>query len=282
MLRIAVPNKGRLSEEVVLLLKEAGYNCQVASNQLTIRDHRNDIDFFFLRPKDIVAYVYNGILDLGITGRDLAFESELDFHEILPLELGKSWFRFAVPADSPLQIKDFQGLRIATSYPNLVTNYLNGLGIQAKLIKLDGAVEISVQLGIADAIADVVQSGKTIEAAGLQIIGEPVVTSEAIVISKNTEITGSEPVQTFIERLKGIITARKYVMIEYDINQALLEQACRLTPGIESPTVSPLNKQGWFAIKSMVNSGEINQTMDELKRLGAKGIIVTKISSCRL
>lgn len=282
MLRIAVPNKGRLSEDAVQLLKEAGYYCQVGPNELTVRDDRNDIDFFFLRPKDIVAYVTNGVLDIGITGRDLALERGRPFHEVLVLEFGKSKFRYAVPKDSPLEVKDFEGLRIATSYPNLVRTHLQSMGMNAQIVTLDGAVEISVQLGVADAIADVVQSGQTIRAAGLKIIGEPLVVSEAIVIAKD-ETAGVNPeVVTFIERLQGIITARKYVMIEYDIPHELVEQACRVTPGIESPTISPLNKQGWQAIKAMVKSEEANQIMDELKRLGAKGIIVTKISSCRL
>lgn len=282
MLRIAVPNKGRLSEEAVLLLKEAGYSCQVAPNELKTRDDRNDIDFFFIRPKDIVAYVNNGVLDLGITGRDLAIDSGTNCNEILPLEFGKSKFRFAVPEGSSLEVKDFNGLRIATSYPNLVTNYLKKQGITARIVKLDGAVEISVQLGVADAIADVVQSGRTIKAAGLKIIGEPLAVSEAILISKDPNVAKNPEVITFIERLKGIITARKYMMIEYDIPTALCDEACRVTPGIESPTISPLNKEGWLAIKAMVLADELNQIMDQLKKIGAKGIIATKLSSCRL
>lgn len=282
MLRIAVPNKGRLSEDAVVLLKEAGYRCQLAPNELKCRDERNDIDFFFLRPKDIPAYVHNGVLDLGITGRDLALEYGAAYDEVLTLEFGESRFHYAVAASSTREIKDFNGLRIATSYPNLVRTHLQGLGIEARIVTLDGAVEISVQLGVADAIADVVQSGKTIKAAGLKIIGEPVVLSEAILIAKDHRIVDQTDVLTFTERLKGIITARKYMMIEYDISREHLTEACRITPGIESPTISPLNKGGWLAIKAMVRVDEVNQIMDQLKYLGAKGIIATQMSSCRL
>lgn len=282
MLRIAVPNKGRLSEDAVQLLKEAGYQCQAAPNELKCRDDRNDIDFFFLRPKDIPAYVHNGVLDLGITGRDLALEHGADYYEVLMLEFGQSRFHYAVSAASSLEVKDFNGLRIATSYPNLVTTHLKKLGINARIVTLDGAVEISVQLGVADAIADVVQSGKTIKAAGLKIIGEPVVFSEAILIAKDQKIIDQPEVVTFMDRLKGIITARKYMMIEYDISRDRLAEACRITPGIESPTISPLNKEGWMAIKAMVQTDGVNQIMDQLKHLGAKGIIATQMSACRL
>jgi ATP phosphoribosyltransferase len=282
MLRVAVPNKGRLAEDAALLLKEAGYYCQVGPNELTVRDERNHIEFFFIRPKDIPAYVTKGVLDLGITGRDLALEGGRPFTELMVLEFGKAWFRYAVPEASPLTVRDFQGLRIATSYPNLVREHLRTLGIEAQIIVLDGAVEISIQLGIADAIADVVQSGRTMKAAGLKIIGDPLVTSEAILLAKEKETAADQEVAIFSERLKGIITARKYMMIEYDIPKDLVDRACAITPGIESPTIAPLNKQGWLAIKAMVKSDEANRIMDQLKELGGKGILVTRISSCRL
>jgi len=282
MLRVAVPNKGRLSEDAILLLKEAGYQCQAASNELMMRDERNNVEFLFIRPKDIPAYVTSGVLDLGITGRDLAFENEKPFSELMVLEFGKARFCFAVPEDKDLDLEDLHGLRIATSYPKLVRNYLEPRGIKAEVITLNGAVEISIRLGVADAIADVVQSGRTLKANGLKIIGEPVVISEAIVMAKDYTNGHSPEVTTFCERLKGIITARKYMMVEYDIPQALLEQACLITPGIESPTVAPLNKEGWVAVKAMVLSSEVNQIMDRLKQLGANGIIAMKISSCRL
>lgn len=282
MLRIAVPNKGRLSEDAVLLLKEAGYYCHVESGRLMVRDEANDIDFFFLRPKDIPAYVTNGVLDLGITGRDLAQENCRPFSELFVLEFGQSRFCFAVAKDSPWTVQDLAGVRIATSYPNLVLNYFKEHGAQPQIVKLDGAVEISVQLGVADAIADVVQSGRTLKAAGLKIIGDPLVISEAILMSKDAKLAESQEVSTFIDRMKGIITARQYMMIEYDIPKALLDQACAITPGIEAPTISPLNKEGWYAIKAMVKTNAVNPIMDQLKHLGAKGIIVTKINSCRL
>lgn len=282
MLRIAVPNKGRLSEDAIQLLKEAGYNCRAAANELSTRDERNNVEFFFIRPKDIPAYVTSGVLDLGITGRDLAVDNGKPFTELMTLEFGKARFCFAVPQGSALTVADLKGKRIATSYPGLVSSYLKSQNIEAEIVVLNGAVEISICLGVADAIADVVQSGRTLRANGLEVIGEPLVISEAILLAKDQANACDAGVVTFCERLQGIITARKYMMLEYDIHETVLEKACQITPGIESPTIAPLNKDYWLAVKSMVPAEEVNQIMDNLKALGAKGVIASKITTCRL
>lgn len=282
MIRVAVPNKGALSEESILMLKEAGYRCRRFSRELMVSDSEHGIEFVFLRPRDIAVYVSQGIVEVGITGRDLAFDSCTTYAELLSLQFGKSRFCYAVPADSDLTPEQFDGLNIATSYPNIVSADMAKRGKNVQVVRLDGAVEISVSLGVADAIADVVESGLTLKEAGLKIVGEPVMISEAILIGKDETVAARPEIRTLVDRLKGILVARRYAMIEYDIPRSALEAACKLTPGIHSPTVSPLASDDWAAVKSMIERGAANRVMDELKAVGATGIIVTDIRSCRL
>jgi ATP phosphoribosyltransferase len=282
MLRIALPNKGALSEDAVKLLAAAGYHCRRKTNELLMHDAEHDINFFFLRPRDIAVYVGSGVLDLGITGRDLAYDSGTEVAELLALGFGQASFCYAVPKASTLEPTQLAGLRIASAYPNLVQRDLARLGITATVIRLDGAVEISIQLGVADAIADVVQSGQTLQQTGLKIIGAPILRSEAILIGGSPEISQQSEVRILIDRIQGILVAAEYLIVEYDIQRSLLDAACRITPGIESPTIAPLNRADWVAVKAMVKRHGVNRTMDELKHLGAKGIIITEISACRL
>lgn len=282
MLQIALPNKGSLSQEAVELVREAGYHCRRYSRELVVRDKAHPIEYVFLRPKDIAVYVSRGVLDVGITGRDLALDSQADFHELLPLEFGRSSFYYAVPQESELTPDQFGGLRIATSYANLVAQDLQKRGVRADVVHLDGAVEIAIRLGVADAIADVVESGRTMMEAGLKTVGEPLIASEAILIARDQSVARNEWVKQFVERLKGIIVARAYVMVEYDAPTELLEQASMITPGIEAPTVAPLSREGWVAIKAMAKKSDVNDIMDRLAQLGAKGIIVTPIRTCRI
>lgn len=282
MLKIALPNKGSLSEESVQLVKEAGYRCKRYGRELAVWDAENEVEFIFLRPRDIAVYVANRTLDMGITGRDLAGDSGASVVELLSLGIGKSTFRYAVPKDSGLEPDNFDSLRIATSYANLVQADLAKRKVNASVVKLDGAVEISVQLGVADAIADVVESGRTLKEAGLVTVGEPILSSEAIVISASKDCTEKRAVRTFIDRLRGVITARNFVVIEYDCPKSKLDEACRLTPGIESPTVAPLSDPEWVAVKAMVKRKEMHTRIDALADMGAKGILVTPISTCRI
>lgn len=282
MLKIAIPNKGSLSEDAVRLIIEAGYNCRRYSRELIVLDNANQVEFVFLRPRDIAIYVSKGILDMGVTGRDLALDSRADVAELLPLGFGRSRFQYAVPVGSSLKPENFSGLRIATSYPQLVIEDLKRRGIEAEIIRLDGAVEISIRLGVADAIADVVQTGRTLIAAGLEVVGEPMLDSEAVLVARTRDLEQQETVATFLDRIRGIVVAREYVMVEYDIPESMLEMACVITPGIESPTVSPLSKEGWMAVKSMSRQRDVNQIMDSLTKIGAKGIIVTDIRTCRI
>ncbi len=281
MLTIAIPNKGSLSEGAIDILRGAGYRCRRHGRELIMRDSEHNTEFVFLRPRDIAIYVGNGTLDLGITGRDLAIDSESDVTELLALGFGRSRFFYALPKESDLTPDQFGEMRIATSYPTLVRNDMKRRGINPRIIRLDGAVEISIQLGVADAIADVVESGRTLVEAGLKTIGEPILESEAVVIARNNIPQGDE-VRRLLSRLQGILLARNYAMIEYDVAREQLDAACTLTPGIEAPTIAPLTRDKWVAVKSMIQRRDINRIMDELSELGAKAIFVTDLRTCRL
>ncbi|CAN5369265.1 ATP phosphoribosyltransferase [soil metagenome] len=281
MLRIAVPNKGALAEPASLMLREAGYRQRSDPKDLVLTDPENDVEFFFLRPRDIAVYVGEGTLDLGITGRDLLQDSGTDAEEILPLGFAESTFRYAARPGTAGSLADLAGTRVATSYPGLVGRHLAAAGIEAEVIRLDGAVESAVRLGVADVIADVVSTGTTLRQAGLQLIGEVVLDSEAVLIRRSG--AGDDPaVGQLTRRLQGVLVARRYVMLAYDVRDELLERACELTPGIESPTISPLQAEGWVAVQAMILRKHTNRIMDELWELGARGILVTDIHACRL
>ena len=281
MLRIAVPNKGSLAESSEAVLKEAGYRQRTDSRDLVLIDNDNLVEFYYLRPRDIAVYVGSGELEAGITGRDLLIDSAAQADEILPLDFGVSTFRFAGPSDREWKINDITGKRVATAYPGLVEHSLNKLGISAQVVRLDGAVESSVRLGVADVIADVVSTGNTLRQAGLKIFGEPILTSEAILIARKG-VSVPADLEILVRRLQGVVTARRYVLLDYDVPINLVEVACAITPGLESPTISPLQKQDWVAVRAMVLRKETNRVMDELWSLGARGILVTDIHACRL
>ena len=281
MLKIAVPNKGSLSDSASLMLREAGYRQRTDSRDLTLYDPENDIEFYYLRPRDIAIYVGSGELELGITGRDLLIDSGVSAREILPLDFGKSTFRFAAPQGRQMQEADLAGLRIATAYPGLLRKYLADRAISAVVVSLDGAVESAIRLGVADAIADVVSTGGTLRQAGLAVFGPALLESEAILI-EGTKVSRDEKIETVIRRLNGVVIARQYVLVDYDVANGDLERACALTPGIESPTISPLQKGEWSAVRAMVKRKEINRILDDLWSVGARGILVTDIHACRL
>ena len=280
-MKIAVPNKGSLADASIQVLKEAGYRQRSDSRDLVLTDAENGVEFYYLRPRDIALYVGSGELQAGITGRDLLIDSAASAEEVLPLDFGASTFRFAAPASSKWQLKDISGKRVASAYPGLVESYLGGAGIKAEIVRLDGAVESSVRLGVADLIADVVSTGNTLRQAGLEMFGDPILKSEAILIKRKGAPVAPE-FETLQRRLSGVVIARQYVLLDYDIEKSALEKACALTPGLESPTISPLAKDGWVAVRAMVPRKETNRVMDELWAIGARGILVTDIHACRL
>lgn len=281
MLRVAVPNKGQLADPAREMLREAGYLRNSGLRELVVSDPDNDAEFFFLRPRDVAVYVGTGTLDLGITGRDMMLDSGADVTEVLTLGFAPATFRLAAPTGTASSVSDLAGHRVATSYPGLLRRWLSDNALEATVVSLDGAVENAVALGVADWVADVVATGTTMKKAGLEPIGEPILRSEALLVQR-VGAAAHPAVDTFVRRLTGVMVARTYVMVDYDIRADLLEAACAITPGIESPTVSPLRESGWSAVRAMVPSADVHQVMDELYELGAKGIIVTDIHACRL
>ena len=279
-LRIAVPNKGSLSLAATEILRESGYRQRTDSKELALVDTENDVEFFYLRPRDIALYVGEGTLDVGITGRDLLLDSGAKADEVLGLGFGRSTFRFAGPVGRYADVSQLQGTRIATSYVGIVRQYLAERGIDATVNRLDGAVETSVQLGVADVIADVVETGSTLAKAGLETFGEAIMESEAVLITRGSETPAG--LDVFRRRLEGVMVARSYVMMDYDIPEEQVASAVSLTPGIESPTVSPLHREGWFAVRAMVPRATAQRVMDELWEVGARAILVTDIHACRL
>jgi ATP phosphoribosyltransferase len=281
MLRIAIPNKGSLADESIAILKEAGYRQRTDSRDLVLLDNENGVEFYYLRPRDIALYVGTGELEAGITGRDLLIDSGAKASEILALDFGGSTFRFAGPAGKSWKVEEISGKRVATAYPGLVNDFLERNKLKADVVRLDGAVESSVRLGVADVIADVVSTGNTLKQAGLAIFGEPILQSEAILISREGAKLAAE-LEILLRRLQGVVTARQYVLLDYDIPKVSVDKACAITPGLESPTISPLQKEDWVAVRAMVLRKDTNRLMDELWALGARGILVTDIHACRL
>jgi ATP phosphoribosyltransferase len=280
-LRVAVPNKGALSHSAAEMLREAGYAQRSDPKQLSLTDPANLVEFFYLRPRDIALYVGEGTLDVGITGRDLLLDSGAKAEESLELGFGRSTFRFAAPPGTVRDTADLAGKRIATSYDGVLTRWLEERRLDATVIRLDGAVETSVQLGVADVIADVVETGSTLRQAGLEVVGEVIMTSEAVLVTR-VDAAEHPGLEVFLRRLQGVLVARAYVMMDYDIPQPRVEEAVALTPGIESPTVSPLHREGWVAVRSMVPRAAAQQVMDDLYDIGARGILTTDIHACRL
>lgn len=306
VLRVAVPNKGSLSESAVDLLTGAGYRARRRGRELVLRDDANQAEIFFLRPRDIAVYVGSGRIHAGITGRDLLLDAETDAIEMLGLGFGRSRFRFAAPLGSMSTLRDLEGCRVASSYDRLVGRYLEAHGVHADVVHLDGAVESSVQLGVADAIADVVETGTTLEAAGLEVFGPTILESEAVLITAPRHLSNrasreavnrdheglpvaprqetafAPALEVLEQRLRGVIVARDHVLIDYNIAADRLNEAVQLAPGLESPTVSALAEPDWKAVRVVVRRAETNQVMDDLLRAGARGLIVTELIASRL
>jgi len=277
-LKIAVPNKGTLSEAAVEMLVEAGYIGRTDPRALIVPDTRNNVEFYYLRPRDIATYVGSGALDVGITGRDLLLDSGAQARELHALDFGYSTFRFAAPAEIR-ELAQLNGKTVATSYPSLVGNFLSDHGVSPTIVRLDGAVESAVRLGVADAVADVVSTGRTLKAQGLEIFGPVILESEAVLIAGDAEPSG---LSTLLQRLEGVLVARQFVLMDYDLPVSLLEQASAISPGIESPTVSPLQDPDWVAVRAMVPRADQHEVMDRLYALGARAILVSSIHAARI
>ncbi|OYN91330.1 ATP phosphoribosyltransferase [Parenemella sanctibonifatiensis] len=280
LIKIAVPNKGSLSEAAAQMLREAGFRQRTDTKDLVLADPANGVEFYYLRPRDIAVYVGEGTLDLGITGRDMLLDSGANAREVMPLGFGRSKFRFAAPANESWDLAKLQGVRIACSYPGLVASHLAEHGVEARLIRLDGAVESAIRLGVADVIADVVETGTTLRRAGLELFGDPLLQSEAVLIER-----GEAPragLELLERRLAGVLVARNYVMLDYNVAEDQLAATTAVAPGLDAPTVSKLAKDGWVAVRAMVERGEAHRTMDALWDAGARAILVSDIAASRL
>ncbi len=280
MLRLAVPNKGSLAEPAEQMLREAGYRTRRDPKELVVVDEANGVELFYLRPRDIAVYVGEGTVDAGITGRDLLLDSGSAAQEVMGLGFAGSTFRYAARPGTATAVTDLAGHRVATSYAGLVAAHLTDHGVDATVVRLDGAVETAITLGVADVIADVVETGATLRTQGLEVFGEPILRSEAVLVRDVRDEAAD--VEVLRRRLLGVVTARTYVMLDYDCPVALVDQACAITPGLESPTVSPLANHDWVAVRAMVPRSGTNRVMDELYDLGARAILVTDITACRL
>ncbi|GAB3810635.1 ATP phosphoribosyltransferase [Kribbella italica] len=281
MLRVAVPNKGSLSESATAILTEAGYKQRRTTKDLALTDTANEVEFYYLRPRDIAVYVGEGTLDVGISGRDLVLDSHADDDILMELGFGGSTFRFAGRPGVADSVKDLAGKRIATSFAGILSDHLAEHGVEASVVKLDGAVESAVQLGVADVIADVVETGTTLRQAGLEVFGEPILSSEAVLITRHG-VDQPAGLQQLVRRLQGVLVARNYVMMDYDIRAESVEAANALTPGLESPTVSPLHREGWVAVRVMVLRADAQKIMDQLWDVGARAILTTDIHAARI
>jgi ATP phosphoribosyltransferase len=279
MLRVAVPNKGILSDSAILMLKEAGYTVRRDPKDLHVVDQTHDIEFFYLRPRDIATYVGSGSLDVGFTGLDLLLDSRSKAISVADLGFGGSTFRFAGPLGKFRELKDLSGKRVATAYPHLVEDFLRNQDINVELVQLDGAVEVAVQLGVADAVADVVSTGNTLRQAGLEIFG-PIILESSAQLIVSPAVTSQHEI--LLQRLQGVLVAREYVIFDYDCPVALVDKASAITPGIESPTISPLRDADWVAVRALVKTNEINKKMDELYAVGARAILVSAIHAARI
>jgi ATP phosphoribosyltransferase len=280
LLKVAVPNKGSLAQSAAEILRESGYRQREDAKQLSVTDADNGVEFFYLRPRDIALYVGEGTLDVGITGRDLLRDSGAKADEVMPLGFGRSRFRFAGPTGRYTELDQLAGTRIATSYVGVVSAFLQERGIEAEVVRLDGAVESSIQLGVADVIADVVETGSTLRQAGLEVFGETILDSEAVLVTRTGDVPSD--FEIFRRRVEGVLVARTYVMMDYDIEESRVNEAVELTPGIEGPTIAPLHRDGWVAVRAMVPRDGSQRLMDELYEIGARGILLTDIHACRL
>jgi len=281
MLRIGLPNKGTLADPVAAMLREAGYRQRTDAKDLVLVDPDHDVEFFYLRPRDIATYVASGQVTLGVTGRDLLLDAGAEVDEVLGLDVGRATFRYAALPGTLASLDDLAGRRIATAYPGLVARDLAARGTTAEVVRLDGAVETAVRLGVADVVADVVSTGTTLRQAGLAVVGDALLESEAVLVRRRgAEVADGE--ERLRSRLQGVIIARRYVMVEYDVRREALDAACAITPGIESPTISPLQDEAWAAVRAMVPRRDAHAAMDALADLGARGVIVTEIVACRL
>jgi ATP phosphoribosyltransferase len=280
-LRLGIPSKGRLSELSGELLKQAGLRFRRQDRNLFARVSDMDVDIVFLRTDDIPVLCAEGAIDLGITGSDLVEETAPTLETKLRLGIGKCRLALCVPEDMQIASPtELAGKRIATSFPNVTREYLKGHGVEARLVSLSGSVEIMVSLGVADAVVDLVETGSTLAANRLRIMDE--LGKYETVVVQNSHHQHDELAKRIIRRIEGVVIARGYSLLEYNIPRDRLAEAEQVAPGYESPTVNSLEDERWCAVRVMVKTKEVISAMERLEALGASAILETQIANCRL
>ncbi|MCC6510073.1 MAG: ATP phosphoribosyltransferase [Pirellulaceae bacterium] len=280
-LRIGVPSKGRLSELAGELLHEAGINFRRQERTLFARVSGLPIDIIFLRNDDIPVLCAEGAIDLGLTGSDLVSESQADVTVRMPLGVGRCRLSLCVPENSPIkECSQLNGVRIATSFPRVTERFLAQHNAQVHLVNLSGSVEIMIGLGVADAIVDLVETGSTLAANQLRILTD--IGSYETVLIQNPRTKHGATCDRVVRRLEGVVIAREYSLLEYNVPKERLAEAEAVTPGFKSPTVSQLEDSTWCAVRVMVRSKDVINAMERLEALGASAILETSIRNCRL
>jgi ATP phosphoribosyltransferase len=280
-LRIGLPSKGRLADISAVLLNDAGVSFRRTERSLFARCRDMPVEIVFLRTDDIPVLTAEGAIDLGITGADLVAESTESLVHRLDLGIGSCRLALCVGADSPItDPRQLAGRRVATSFPRITRQWLAERGVEVHLVELSGSVEIMVSLGVADAIVDLVETGSTLAANRLRILDE--IGRYETVLVQNSAVRDPATADRIVRRLEGIVIARSWSLLEYNVPRARLAEAEKITPGFNSPTVSGLEHPGWCAVRSMVKRGEAHAIMERLEQIGASAIIETQIANCRL
>jgi len=280
-LRIGVPSKGRLAELAEALLKDAGLSFRRSERSLFARCKDLPVEVTFLRTEDIPVLCAEGAIDMGVSGADLVAESGAAVVKRLELGIGACRLAVCVPEHSSIKgPAELNGSRIATSFPHVTEQYLREHGATAHLVNLSGSVEIMIALGVADAIVDLVETGSTLAANQLRILDE--IGRYETVLIQNREQRFPELADRIVRRIEGVVIARSYSLLEYNVPRAKLREAEQITPGFNSPTVSSLEDPNWCAVRVMVRRNEVISIMERLEALGASAILETQITNCRL
>jgi ATP phosphoribosyltransferase len=280
-LRLGIPSKGRLAELSAELLKDAGLSFRRQERSLFARVREAPVEVTFLRTDDIPVLCAEGAIDLGITGSDLVAESGRDLPVRLALGMGACRLAMCVPESSPAAgPADLHGKRVATSFPHVTRSYLARHGATAHIVQLTGSVEVMIALGVADAIVDLVETGSTLAANQLRVLDE--IGSYETVLIQNPATPHGALADRVTRRIEGVVIARAYSLLDYNVPADKLADAERITPGFNSPTVNRLEQEGWYSVRAMVRRKEVIEIMERLDELGAEAILETAISNCRL
>ena len=282
LLRIGVPSKGRLSELASALLADAGLSFRRTDRNLFARCKDVPVEITFLRTDDIPVLAAEGAIGLGITGADLVAESGAEVVHRLDLGVGHCRLALCVPDDSTISdVKQLAGRRIATSFPRVTRGWLAERGVtDAHFVELSGSVEVMITLGVADAIVDLVETGSTLAANRLRVLDE--IGRYETVLVQDPKLAHPELADRIVRRLEGIVIARGWSLLEYNVPRARLADAEAITPGVKSPTIMALEDSDWCAVRAMVRRGEAHAIIEQLEAIGAVAMIETRIANCRL